>query len=74
MPRSSSAGSARKSARTINEELWGTLKSPAIRLGAEYAPIAYSNAIEIEPGAERGRDRRAREGGGEGLNNQFPSR
>jgi 2-oxoisovalerate dehydrogenase E1 component len=31
---------------TINEELWGELKSPAIRLGAEYAPIAYSNAIE----------------------------
>ncbi len=31
---------------TINEELWGSLKSPAIRLGAEYAPIAYSNAIE----------------------------
>lgn len=31
---------------TINEELWGELKAPAIRLGAEYAPIAYSNAIE----------------------------
>ena len=31
---------------TINEELWGTLKAPAIRLGADYAPIAYSNAIE----------------------------
>jgi 2-oxoisovalerate dehydrogenase E1 component len=31
---------------TINEELWGKLKAPAIRLGAEYAPIAYSNAIE----------------------------
>lgn len=31
---------------TINEELWGSLKAPAIRLGAEYAPIAYSNAIE----------------------------
>ncbi len=31
---------------TINEELWGQLKAPAIRLGADYAPIAYSNAIE----------------------------
>jgi pyruvate/2-oxoglutarate/acetoin dehydrogenase E1 component/TPP-dependent pyruvate/acetoin dehydrogenase alpha subunit len=31
---------------TINEELWGSLKAPAIRLGADYAPIAYSNAIE----------------------------
>jgi pyruvate/2-oxoglutarate/acetoin dehydrogenase E1 component/TPP-dependent pyruvate/acetoin dehydrogenase alpha subunit len=31
---------------TINEELWGQLKGPAIRLGAEYAPMAYSNAIE----------------------------
>ncbi|MBV1686201.1 hypothetical protein KRR38_00565 [Novosphingobium sp. G106] len=31
---------------TINEELWGKLKSPAIRLGAEYAPIAYSKEIE----------------------------
>jgi len=38
---------------TINEELWGQLKSPAVRLGAEYAPIAYSNAIEFSqiPGA-----------------------
>ena len=38
---------------TINEELWGELKSPAVRLGAEYAPIAYSNAIEFSqiPGA-----------------------
>ena len=32
---------------TINEELWGTLKAPAIRLGAEYAPIAYSREIEM---------------------------
>ena len=32
---------------TINEELWGQLKAPAIRLGAAYAPIAYSNAIEM---------------------------
>ncbi len=32
---------------TINEELWGQLKAPAIRLGADYAPIAYSNAIEM---------------------------
>lgn len=31
---------------TINEELWGKLKSPAIRLGAEYAPMAYSSVIE----------------------------
>ena len=31
---------------TINEELWGTLKSPAIRFGAEYAPMAYSSVIE----------------------------
>jgi len=32
---------------TINEELWGRLKAPAARLGAAYAPIAYSNAIEF---------------------------
>ena len=31
---------------TINEELWGKLKSPAIRLGAEYATMAYSSVIE----------------------------
>ncbi len=31
---------------TINEELFHTLKGPAIRLGADYAPIAYSKAIE----------------------------
>ncbi len=31
---------------TINEELFSTLKGPAIRLGAEYAPIAYSSEIE----------------------------
>lgn len=31
---------------TINDELWGVLKAPAGRLGAAYAPIAYSNAIE----------------------------
>lgn len=31
---------------TVNEELWGQLKAPAVRFGAEYAPIAYSNAIE----------------------------
>jgi len=38
---------------TINEELWGQLKAPAVRLGAEYAPIAYSQAIEFSqvPGA-----------------------
>jgi pyruvate/2-oxoglutarate/acetoin dehydrogenase E1 component/TPP-dependent pyruvate/acetoin dehydrogenase alpha subunit len=32
---------------TINEELWGKLKAPAIRLGADYAPIAYSKDIEF---------------------------
>ncbi len=32
---------------TINEELWGKLKAPAIRLGADYAPIAYSRDIEM---------------------------
>jgi len=31
---------------TINEELWGKLKGPAIRFGADYAPMAYSNTIE----------------------------
>jgi 2-oxoisovalerate dehydrogenase E1 component len=31
---------------TINEELWSQLKAPAVRLGAEYAPIAYSRDIE----------------------------
>ncbi len=38
---------------TINEELWGQLKAPAVRLGSDYAPIAYSNAIEFSqvPGA-----------------------
>jgi 2-oxoisovalerate dehydrogenase E1 component len=41
-------------ASTINEELWGTLKSPATRHGAQYAPIAYSSAIESSqvPGAK----------------------
>jgi pyruvate/2-oxoglutarate/acetoin dehydrogenase E1 component len=33
-------------ASTINEELFSTLKAPAMRLGAEYAPIAYSKEIE----------------------------
>jgi 2-oxoisovalerate dehydrogenase E1 component len=33
-------------ASTINEELFSTLKGPAIRLGAGYAPIAYSAEIE----------------------------
>ena len=33
-------------ASTINEELFSTLKGPAIRLGADYAPIAYSKDIE----------------------------
>ncbi len=32
---------------TINSELWGQLKAPADRLGAAYAPIAYSQAIEF---------------------------
>jgi pyruvate/2-oxoglutarate/acetoin dehydrogenase E1 component/TPP-dependent pyruvate/acetoin dehydrogenase alpha subunit len=38
---------------TINEELFTTLKGPAIRLGADYAPIAYSREIETHqiPGA-----------------------
>ncbi|MEZ5743538.1 MAG: transketolase C-terminal domain-containing protein [Sphingomonadaceae bacterium] len=34
-------------ASTINEELWDKLKAPATRLGAAYAPIAYSSAIEF---------------------------
>lgn len=33
-------------ATTINDELWGSLKAPASRFGAEYAPIAYSREIE----------------------------
>jgi 2-oxoisovalerate dehydrogenase E1 component len=33
-------------ASTINDELFGVLKAPASRLGADYAPIAYSTAIE----------------------------
>lgn len=32
---------------TVNEELWGQMKGPAIRLGAAYAPMAYSSAIEF---------------------------
>lgn len=32
---------------TLNEELWGKLKAPATRLGADYAPIAYSREIEM---------------------------
>ncbi len=31
----------------INEELYGQLKGPATRLGASYAPIAYSRDIEM---------------------------
>jgi pyruvate/2-oxoglutarate/acetoin dehydrogenase E1 component len=44
---------------TINEELWGKLKAPAQRLGAAYAPIAYSSAIEFSqvPGAAAIADR-----------------
>lgn len=33
-------------ASTINEELFRKLKAPAQRLGADYAPIAYSREIE----------------------------
>jgi 2-oxoisovalerate dehydrogenase E1 component len=33
-------------ASTINEELFTTLKAPAARFGAEFAPIAYSREIE----------------------------
>jgi 2-oxoisovalerate dehydrogenase E1 component len=33
-------------ASTINEELFSTLKAPAGRLGADFAPIAYSRDIE----------------------------
>lgn len=40
-------------ASTINEELFTTLKAPASRFGAEYAPIAFSRDIEMNqiPGA-----------------------
>ena len=34
-------------ASTINEELFSTLKAPVARLGADYAPIAYSREIEM---------------------------
>jgi 2-oxoisovalerate dehydrogenase E1 component len=34
-------------ASTINEELFSKLKAPACRLGADYAPIAYSREIEL---------------------------
>jgi pyruvate/2-oxoglutarate/acetoin dehydrogenase E1 component/TPP-dependent pyruvate/acetoin dehydrogenase alpha subunit len=34
-------------ASTINEELFSSLKAPACRLGADYAPIAYSREIEM---------------------------
>ena len=47
-------------ASTINEELFSTLKGPAIRLGADYAPIAYSREIETKPDPQRQFDRRAR--------------
>lgn len=33
-------------AATVNEALFGKLKAPAARLGAAYAPIAYSKTIE----------------------------
>ena len=34
-------------AATINEELFSTLKAPASRFGADYAPIAFSQEIEL---------------------------
>ncbi len=34
-------------ASTINEQLFSKLKAPASRFGADYAPIAYSQEIEI---------------------------
>ena len=34
-------------ASTIGEELFSTLKAPVGRLGADYAPIAYSKDIEM---------------------------
>ncbi len=34
-------------ASTINEELFSTLKAPATRFGAAFAPIAYSREIEV---------------------------
>jgi len=34
-------------ASTIGEELFSTLKAPVARLGADYAPIAYSREIEM---------------------------
>jgi pyruvate/2-oxoglutarate/acetoin dehydrogenase E1 component len=34
-------------ASTIGEELFTTLKAPVTRLGADYAPIAYSREIEV---------------------------
>ena len=34
-------------AATINEQLFSKLKAPASRFGADYAPIAYPNEIEI---------------------------
>jgi 2-oxoisovalerate dehydrogenase E1 component len=33
-------------AATINEQMFGKLKAPATRLGADFAPIAYSREIE----------------------------
>jgi len=33
-------------ASTVSEELFSTLKAPVARLGADYAPIAYSREIE----------------------------
>ena len=47
MPPLNSADLGAEICSTINEELWGQLKAPAIRLGADYAPIAYSREIEM---------------------------
>jgi pyruvate/2-oxoglutarate/acetoin dehydrogenase E1 component len=33
-------------AATLNEELFGKLKAPASRFGAEYLPISYSKTVE----------------------------
>jgi 2-oxoisovalerate dehydrogenase E1 component len=44
---------------TINDELWGKLKAPATRFGADYAPMAYSSVIETSqvPNAKSTADR-----------------
>lgn len=42
-------------AATINEEMFRSLKAPASRLGADYAPIAYSRAMELAQVPDVGR-------------------